>query len=89
MGLDLFIASSRRMLQAELRLSPKKTHHISAWESQVRRMQQAYVVILAQSKAGPELARASQADLAMLQGYILEAEIGLEEARNGLERAIQ
>lgn len=75
--LDNVVASSRRTLEAERELSTHWADQITAWESHLQRMEQLYVINLASYHAG----RIEAEDLAQVDYYRLDAEIGLERAK--------
>jgi hypothetical protein len=81
--LDVFIGASRRLLAAELDLSPKTTDHVTAWEAHRQRMQAVYEINLVRYNAG----RINVQDLAQSDYYRLDAEIGLERAKAGLKKS--
>jgi RNA polymerase sigma factor (sigma-70 family) len=80
--LDIFLGASRRVLDAERDLSMKKADQITAWESHLHRMQQVYLINLDRYNA----ARISLQDLKQAEYYRIDAEIGLERAKEELKK---
>ena len=81
--LDIYIGSSRRLLEAELDLSSKKADHVAAWETHLHRMQGVYEINFARYNEG----RISVQDLAQADYYRRDAEIGLERAKAQLKKS--
>jgi hypothetical protein len=75
--LDILIASSGRLLDADRDLSAGRKIHIEAWKKHVERLQEIEKFVKAQFTAG----RASLADAAQAECARLTGEIGLERAR--------
>ncbi|HLJ96096.1 MAG TPA: RNA polymerase sigma factor [Gemmataceae bacterium] len=75
--LDILFGASRRLLEAERDLTPRKADQVAAWETHLQRMQDIYAINLARFEAG----RISIQDLAQADFYRLDAEIGLEDAK--------
>jgi outer membrane protein TolC len=84
-SLDIYLNSSRRVLEAERDLSAKKADQVAAWESHLQRMQQAYVINLARYNAG----RIPIQDFAQADYYRRDAEIGLERTRAQVRQSRQ
>jgi RNA polymerase sigma factor (sigma-70 family) len=81
--LDIYLNSSRRLLEAELDLSTKTTDHVAAWRTHLLRMQGVYEINLARYNAG----RISVQDLAQANYYRRDAEIGLERVKAKLKKS--
>jgi hypothetical protein len=75
--LDIYLNSSRRLLEAELELSSSKADHVAAWDTHRQRMQAVYEINLERYNAG----RLPFQDLEDSNYYRLDAEIGLERAK--------
>jgi hypothetical protein len=83
--LDIVIASSRRLLEAETDLSIKKADQAVAWESHLQRMKDLHAINLARFNAG----RVSIMDVKEVEFYRLQAEIWLERAKAELKKSRQ
>jgi RNA polymerase sigma factor (sigma-70 family) len=81
--LDILESSSRRLLEAELALSSNKADHVAAWESQLQRTHQIYLINLDRYNAG----RISRQDFEQSNYCQLDAEIGLERAKAQLKQS--
>jgi hypothetical protein len=75
--LDIFISSTRRLLDAERELSGKRDAQIAAMEKQLRLLKEAEKVNQARYDAG----RITVQDLAQIKYNRLDAEIALERAK--------
>jgi hypothetical protein len=75
--LDIYLNSSRRLLEAELDLSSSKADHVAAWDTHRQRMQAVYEMNQERYNAG----RLSLQDLEDSHYYCIDAEIGLERAK--------
>src|SRR5262249_50187192 len=71
--LDIYLNSSRRLLEAELDLSSSKADHVAAWDTHRQRMQAVYEINRERYNAG----RLPLQDLEESHYYCIDAEIGL------------
>ncbi len=77
-NMDRFAASSLRLYEAEKELSDKKAHQVVALDYHWQRMKEVEKIVQSQYEAG----RAPLADFQEAKFYRLQAEIGLERARD-------